>query len=149
QPDALCFTAGLPAALFGAGVIHAYLAAERPAPKVAAGVSLGALTAAVLQRCYKDLNEATTHGLGEKALESARCRFSRRYLAKLTDSPLGIVWRSFPDPIDFFADLPPVEDLACPSQLKPKEKQARRNYFLLTNLGRWVARLPIGISRLV
>src|SRR5947209_5821630 len=58
--DAVCFTPGFPGATFGAGTIHAYLAADRNPPKVVAGISLGTLSAAVMQRCYKDLDEAKT-----------------------------------------------------------------------------------------
>ena len=52
--DAVCFTAGFSGALFGAGTIHAYLAARRANPQVAAGISMGALSAAAMQRCYQE-----------------------------------------------------------------------------------------------
>jgi len=52
--DAVCFTAGPEAAVVGVGTIHAYLAARRQCPKVVAGISLGALNAAAMQRVYKE-----------------------------------------------------------------------------------------------
>jgi hypothetical protein len=52
--DSVCFTAGPKAAVIGAGTIHAYLAARRASPRVVAGISLGALNAAAMQRCYRE-----------------------------------------------------------------------------------------------
>src|SRR5215467_1467653 len=53
--DAVCFTAGFAGAMFGAGAIHAYLASDRKPPQVVAGISMGALNAAAMQRCYREL----------------------------------------------------------------------------------------------
>ena len=57
--DAVCFTAGTEVAAFGAGTIHAYLATERAAPVVVAGISSGAIVAAVMKRCYAEAREIT------------------------------------------------------------------------------------------
>ena len=53
--DAVCFTAGFAGAMFAAGAIHAYLAADRKPPAIVAGISMGALNAAAFQRCYQEL----------------------------------------------------------------------------------------------
>src|SRR5882724_1547048 len=56
--DAVCFTAGFAGAIFGAGTIHAYLVSDRRPPQVVAGISMGALNAAAMQRCYRELQAA-------------------------------------------------------------------------------------------
>src|SRR5215471_408790 len=55
--DGVCFTAGITGAPFAAGVIHAYLAADRRPPLVVAGISIGALSAAAMQRAYRELHD--------------------------------------------------------------------------------------------
>lgn len=144
--DALCFTAGIKGAPFGAGVIHAYLAADRKPPLVAAGISMGALTAAAMQHCYRDLLRSEDRASSPPEVESQRWHWLRRYCNRLTAAGPEMLWRSFPDPIDYFADRPPVTDLSVPKPLKKKEEAARRQYFLLTKLWRWLARLPIKAS---
>ncbi len=146
NPDAVCFAAGWKAAPFAAGVIHAYLAAGRPAPKLAAGISVGALSAAAMQRCYRELG--TEEGQDPLECEAKRWGWFRRYLRSLIDSPLDVLWRAFPDPIDLDSDLPPVRDLSCPPFMRVDESQARRRYFLLIRLASWLARLPIRFSTL-
>jgi predicted acylesterase/phospholipase RssA len=69
ESDAVCFSAGVTGVAFGAGVIHAYLASDRQPPKVIAGISLGALTAA-MERCY--------HSMGASPSEAARWKWFRR-----------------------------------------------------------------------
>ncbi len=138
--DAVCFTAGFSGALFGAGSIHAYLAARRANPRVAAGISMGALSAAAMQRCYQELEHA-----GPQQKESARWAWFRRYLTALSDQPLSIFWDAIPDQSDFFADFPPILDPSTPEQLRPSEKEARRRRYLLVKLGQWVAGLPVQV----
>src|SRR5438105_9783566 len=99
--DAVCFTAGAKGAPFAAGVIHAYLAADRPAPKVTAGISMGGLSAAGLERCYRELSKG---GGGDR--EVLRWSWFRRYLDAITNAPLDVIWNAIPDPVDFFADKP-------------------------------------------
>ncbi|MGH9666686.1 MAG: hypothetical protein ACRD9L_19860, partial [Bryobacteraceae bacterium] len=142
--DAVCFTAGHKGAPFSAGVIHAYLAADRPAPKVAAGISTGALSAAAIDRVYRELHKSS--GTGDR--EARRWSWFRRYLDLLSRSPLDVIWSAIPDPVDFFADKPPVADLsarALPKRLQREEVEARQNYFRLVKLGLWVSGLRISV----
>lgn len=144
--DVVCFSAGLTGAPFGAGTIHAYLASDRKPPQVAAGISLGALTAAVMERCYRDLEHSRT--------EAARWRWYRRYLSYLLDRPFDVVWDAIPNPSDLIADLPPVQDLNLPldengetfEPAKEREVEARRKLHLIAMLGNWFAHLPVKIS---
>ena len=154
--DAVCFTPGFPGATFGAGVIHAYLAADRKPPQVAAGISLGTVSAAVMQRCYADLKAAkeSQPPVDPNMVEAARWKFFRKYLSVITDRPFHVIWNGIPDPADFFADLPPIKDPvpetiadeSVQTQWKEQEHQARRELYLLVKLGHWLARLPIRIS---
>ncbi len=139
--DAVCFTAGFSGALFGAGTIHAYLAARRTNPQVAAGISMGALSAAAMQRCYQELQSAKA---GQE--ESARWAWFRRYLTALSDQPLSIFWDAIPDQSDFFADFPPILDTSTPENLQAAEKEARRRRYLLVKLGQWIAGLPVKVK---
>lgn len=142
--DAVCFTAGIKGAAFSAGVIHAYLASDRPAPKVAAGISTGALSAAALERCYREL---TPDGTSPER-EIRRWGWFRRYLDAITLEPLDLIWNAIPDPVDFFADKPPVSDLsaeALPQQLQDEEVEARRNYYRLVKLGLWLAGIRVSV----
>jgi len=142
--DAVCFTAGIKGAAFSAGVIHAYLAADRPAPKVAAGISAGALSAAALDRCYRELPASGP----PREREVRRWSWFRRYLNTITCEPLDVIWNAIPDPVDFFADKPPVSDLsagALPKPLQDEEIEARRNYYRLVKLGLWLAGLRVSV----
>ncbi len=142
--DAVCFTAGFSGALFAAGTIHAHLAARRPTPRVAAGISMGAVSAAAMQRCYQELDRAKA---GEE--DSARWSWFRRYLSGLYDCPLNVFWDAIPDQSDFFADFPPILDSSTPESLKPAEREARRRRYLLVKLGQWLAGLPVKFSTVV
>src|SRR5882762_6542492 len=82
--DAVCFTAGFTGAMFGAGTIHAYLAADREPPAVVAGISTGAINAAAMQRCYQELRNSPQAGERREVL---RWRWFRQYLSMLIDEP--------------------------------------------------------------
>ena len=142
--EAVCFTAGIKGAAFSAGVIHAYLASDRHPPKVAAGISTGALSAAALERCYREL----VPGGPPPEREIRRWGWFRRYLDAITWEPLDVIWNAIPDPVDFFADKPPVSDLSAetlPPQLKKEEAEARQNYYRLVKLGLWLAGLRVSV----
>src|SRR6185437_177839 len=59
-----------------------------------------------------------------------------------------------PDPADFFAELPPIQDpipetISDPqlrSRWKHEELSSRRELYLLVKLGHWLAKLPIRVS---
>src|SRR5205085_6810916 len=106
QDDAVCFSAGLTGTPFGAGTIHAYLASDRKQPEVLAGISLGAVSAAVMERCYRER--------GKSLDEAARWIWFRRYLSFLLDRPFDVVWDSIPDPSDLMSDVLPVRDPNLP-----------------------------------
>lgn len=144
KSDAICFTSGLNGAPFSAGLIHAYLAAARPPPLIVAGISVGALSAAAMQRCYRELEKANT--ANDKDQEAWRWEWFRRYLHFLTDSPFNVIWDAVPDPVDISSGRPPVHDLSCPQTLRDHDAVARRKYFLLVRLGRWLAQLPVKVS---
>jgi predicted acylesterase/phospholipase RssA len=145
--DAVCFTAGPEAAVIGAGTVHAYLAARRKCPKMAAGISLGALNAAAMQRVYRELHAAA--GKGQQAEEAARWAWFRRYIDALSDQPWRILWDALPNRSDFFADMIPIRDGSLPDDLRDDEAAARRRQYLLVKLGRWLAKLPVSVSLLV
>ena len=146
RDDAVCFTAGLHGVSFGAGTIHAYLASDRTPPKITAGISIGALTAAVMERSYRDLHESRT--------ESARWTWLRRYLSFLLDRPYDVAWHAIPNPSDFVADLPPVADTGLPEtpdgerdpEWELREAKARRKLHIIARFGRWCAHLPVTVS---
>ena len=139
--------------MFGAGTIHAYLAADRKPPRVVAGISMGALNAAALQRCYQELE--SSNGADPASREASRWKWFRRYLGSLIDKPLAVIWRGLPRQSDFAADLPPVKDTSV-EQIGGEsvtrdywtalEKLARRELYLFKKLGNWVARLPLKVS---
>jgi hypothetical protein len=83
--DAVCFTAGPQAAVVGAGVIHAYLAARRRAPRAVAGISLGSLNAAAMQRVYRDL--AAVRGALPPVEQAARRAWFRAVAHRQGDRP--------------------------------------------------------------
>ncbi|HWF10643.1 MAG TPA: hypothetical protein VG297_19380, partial [Bryobacteraceae bacterium] len=141
--DAVCFTAGPKGAAFGAGAVHAWLASDREPPLVVAGISTGAVTAAALRRVFQELESAPP-----ERLEEFRWTWYRRYLDAVSVAPLDFMWKSFPDPVDYFADKPPVRDLATeflPEGLKFKAAEARRHFHILTKFGVWLAGLPIRV----
>ena len=146
--DAVCFTAGPPGAYFGAGTVHAYLAADRPSPVVVAGISSGAVSAAALYKVYRDLDREQKKSVRPSPgqLESARWTWFRKYLEQITYSPLDFVWEAIPNPIDFFAQSMPVEDTSCPPDLKQGETDARIQYHRLIRLGLWFSGLRITVG---
>jgi predicted acylesterase/phospholipase RssA len=144
--DAVCFTAGLHGVAFGAGTIHAYLASDRTPPKITAGISVGALTAAVMERCYVELRQSRT--------EAARWTWFRRYLSFLLDRPYDVAWHAIPNPSDFVADLPPVAETGLPTrpdgspdpEWELREAKARRKLHMIARFGRWCSHLPVTLS---
>lgn len=143
--EAVCFTAGPRGAPFGAGTIHAWLASDRPAPKVVAGISMGSVTAAAMQRCLQELQDAKA-GKVRRPVGAARWAWFEHYLTELSDRPWDVFWKSFPDPLDFFAQTEPVKDLSCPDILKPDEEAAREHFWCLTKLGVWIAGLRVSVA---
>ncbi len=152
EDDAVCFSAGLTGAPFGAGCIHAYLASDRQPPKVAAGISLGALSAAVMERCYRDMHHCNESGRPRS--EAARWSWFRRYLSFLLDRPYDVVWDAIPDPSDMVADLPPVREPNLPVNERGKtlplaeelDQHRRRKMYIVAKLGSWLARIPVRVS---
>jgi predicted acylesterase/phospholipase RssA len=144
--DAVCFTAGSTGTAFGAGTIHAYLAADRKSPALVAGISMGALNAAAMQRAYRDLNQSRKQDKLPAEQEAARWRWFRQYLESLLDQPLNVFWDAIPDQSDFFADMVPIRDTSTPRSLEEEELAARRRRYLLVQLGRWLAQLPVSVS---
>lgn len=143
--DALCFTTGFSTAFFGAGALHAYLAADRKRPAVAAGISMGAISAAVTQRAYRDLERPRDEGV---PLEARRWAFFRRYLSLLTDEPLRLFTRSLPTLSDFFSSSSEVLDRSTPEHLKEDELLVVAQRERLVRYGRWLAGLPLRIGDL-
>ena len=141
--DAICFTSGPAGAPFSAGVIHAWLAIDREPPLVAAGISMGAISAAAMRRVYQELAHAPAG-----AREQKRWEWYRRYLNAIIQNPTAALWNAVPDPVDFFATIPPVVDLSVPEALRESSEDARRHYYLLTRLGVWLANLPLRVSSL-
>ncbi len=148
--DAVCFTAGPPGAYFGAGTVHAYLASDRPAPVVVAGISAGAVSAAALYKVYRDLDRERNKTVKptDGQLESVRWTWFRKYLEQITYSPLDFVWDAIPNPIDFFAQTMPVEDTSCPNDLKAGETAARLQLHRLIRLGLWFAGIRVTVGDL-
>lgn len=119
-----------------------------------AGISLGAVTAAVMERSYRDL--AKSRG------EPARWGWYRRYLAVLLNRPYDVVWDAIPNPSALLADLPPVKDPNLPLNNDPKlppeqqkqinplamkrDVESRRKLYIAAVAGRWLSRLPIRVS---
>lgn len=142
--DAVCFTAGPEAAVVGAGTIHAYLSTRRKCPKVVAGISLGALNAAAMQRVYREMGRSD--GQSQQEQDAARWTWFRHYVEALSDQPVNVVWNAIPDQSDFFADMMPIRDTSVPRHLQDEETAARRRQYLLVKLGRWLAKLPVSIG---
>lgn len=140
--EAVCFTAGAQGAAFGAGVVHAWLASDRPKPLVVAGISTGAVTAAAMQRAMIERDRTG------KRTEATRWEWFGKYLTDILDRPLDVVWKAIPDPVDFQAVTTPVRDLSCPDGLKDDEVEARYHFWILTKLGKWFASLPISVGEL-
>ena len=148
--DAVCFTAGPPGTYFGAGTVHAYLAASRPPPVVVAGISSGAVSAAAMYKVYRDLDREHKKPVRPSPgqLESVRWTWLRKYLEQITYSPLDFIWEAIPNPIDFFAQSMPVEDTSCPRDLKQGETDARIQYHRLIRLGLWLSGLRVTVGDL-
>jgi predicted acylesterase/phospholipase RssA len=164
--DAVCFTAGFSGATFGAGTIHAYLAADRDAPRIAAGISMGSLSAAALQRCYKELKPFPRDSVAQAPAkeveeyrgrrEAARWAWFRRYLTLLSERPFSVIWEGLPDQSDFYADMPPVRDTTVRKfpdentreEWTEQERLSRRELYLFVKFGNWLATLPLRFSRI-
>jgi predicted acylesterase/phospholipase RssA len=152
--DAICFTAGATGLVFAAGTIHAHLAADRTPPAVVAGISAGSISAAALQRCYQELEQARAAGTDGAVLEAARWEWFRRYLTALWDEPLRVIWDGLPDQTDFFADRPPIGDAtihgepndAVGNDLAARQPAALRERYLLVKLGQWLAGVPVSVG---
>jgi predicted acylesterase/phospholipase RssA len=141
--DGVCFTAGPKATVIGAGAIHAYLAARRRSPKVVAGISMGALNAAAMQRVYREMQRA--EGAPPAEREAARWKWFREYLDAMCDQPFDVIWNAIPDQSDFYADMVPIRDAAVPRAFDRQETVARRHLYLTVKLGRWLAQLPVTV----
>ena len=115
---------------------------------LAAGISTGAISAAALQQCYRELEAIAPDSL---SLERSRWEWFRRYLDAVTNKPLRYIWGAIPDPMDFFADTMPVKDRSAkglPFELPEEETEARQHYYVLAKLGTWLAGLPIRLGTL-
>jgi predicted acylesterase/phospholipase RssA len=132
-------------------VIHAYLAADRPAPLVVAGISVGAITAAAMQRAYSELLKVADSG---GVREARRWAWFRNYLTTLTRRPFAFLWDAIPDQSDFFTNRPPVRDTSPPPtddadtavRLRAQEAESRQARFLLTKLSNWIGGLRLKVS---
>lgn len=140
--EAVCFTAGAQGAAFSAGVIHAWLAADRKQPRVVAGISMGSISAAAMQR---SMHERGTEG---QRTEGSRWGWFRRYLDDVTDHPLSVIWKALPDPVDYWSSTAPVRDTSCPEELKPAERAARYQYWQMVKLGQFFSALPVTIGEI-
>lgn len=140
--DALCFAAGATGTPFGAGVIHAYLAADRSPPQAVAGISTGALTAAVMWLSYR---ETQAHARFARS-EPRRWSRLRQYVTLLSEDPYRVIWDALPNQSDFFIDLPPLEDRTVPRRLRHAERRAARSRHHHVLLGRWLAGLPVRVD---
>ena len=139
--DAVAFTSGAQGAPFSAGVVHAWLAADRERPLVATGISMGTIASAAMRRAYEELEHVDTDDL-----EVKRWRWYQRYYQTVTDNPVGPLWNALPNPVDFFSETPPAMDPSVPSTLCEESERARRHYYLLTKCGIWLANLPVRVS---
>ncbi len=143
EGEAVCFTAGASGLPFGAGVIHAWLALNRPPPKVAAGISAGSINAAAFWATWHEPQEGASH---ESQAVRRRARF-RDYLSMLADAPLHVLWNAIPDTGDFFTDAGPVRDPEVPERLRPLETEGLHRRQLLLELWRWFGYLPVPLRR--
>ncbi len=144
--DAIAFTSGPDGAPFAAGVIHAWLAADRHQPLVATGISTGALAAAAVRRVYEELEHDDSD-----PVEVRRWRWYQRYYQAVTANPLEAIWRALPDPVDFFSETPPPKDPSVPISLGATSagrasENARRHFYLLVKLGSWLANIPVRVN---
>jgi hypothetical protein len=64
--DAVAFTSGAQGAPFSAGVVHAWLVADRERPLVATGISMGTIAAAAMRRAYEELEHVDSEDLEVK-----------------------------------------------------------------------------------
>lgn len=88
KTDAVCFTARPDGARFSDVVIHAFLPSDRPAPKLAVGISSGALSAAGMERAYREVNQSDSDAPNR---EVARWRWFRRFLDAITKAPPDVI----------------------------------------------------------
>ena len=139
--DAVAFTSGAQGAPFSAGVVHAWLAADRRQPLVATGISMGTIATAAMRRVYEELEQRDNDDL-----EVKRWRWYQRYYQAVTENPVGPLWNALPDPVDFFAETPPAKDLSVPASLHEESENARRHFYLLVKFGVWLANLPVRVS---
>jgi len=108
-----------------------------------AGISLGALNAAAMQRCYREMAE--TAGQPTEVQEAARWGWFRQYLDTLCTEPWNVVWKAIPDQSDFFADMIPIRDTSVPPVHANDETAARRDLYLKVKFGRWLSQLPVTV----
>jgi predicted acylesterase/phospholipase RssA len=127
----------------GVGTIHACLASRRKPPRVVAGISLGALNAAAMQRAYRELAAVEAKPAAEQ--DAARWAWFRTYLDTVSDDPFKLLWDAVPNQSDFFADMIPIRDTSVPRQFRDAEITARRELYLKVKLGRWLSKLPISV----
>ena len=147
EDEGVCFTTGVQGAPFGAGVIHAYLAAGRYAPRIVAGISVGAITSAAFQRAFRECQK-------NPGSVDARWQWYRRYLRAISEKPFEVIWSGIPDQSDFFAEFIPVKDpvpeTILDSAMREKfmhgELQARRDLTLFVKLGHWLSRMPLKVG---
>ena len=142
--DAVCFTSGPEGAAFGAGVIHAWLASDRSAPHVVAGISTGAVTATAFVRAMNECH----HSQNPKKGEAERWGWFDKYLNNLLERPFDVAFKAVPDPVDYFAATAPAGDLSCPEFLKRDEEQARYRVWRLTKLGQLVSDFSLSVGDL-
>jgi predicted acylesterase/phospholipase RssA len=147
--EVVCFTAGTEVAAFGGGTIHAYLAMNRPAPAIVAGISSGALAAAAMRKSFVELHKAQeTFGEGSPRAEAARWGWFRSYLERLCYRPFDVIWAALPDQSDFFADHPPIYDASIQEKDGMAEAQtaAQAQRYRLVQLGRWLIHLSVRVQ---
>lgn len=158
--EAVCFTAGADGVPFAAGVVHAYLAADRPPPSVVAGISAGALSAAAFVASFDALQGSRSRS------EADRWRWFRSYVATLAHQPLARFLEGLPGytelstlhgavrPISHPAAIEavlPVPERGSPNssegeRLRNLEREALGKRFLLQGLWRWAGGLRVRIG---
>lgn len=116
-------------------MVHAWVASSRRPPAVVAGVSAGAVTAAVFQRTFR----------AER--EEERWAFLRRHLDLLSEGPLVPVLEGLPSPADL-RGAPPIADPATPEPLRASEADALIRRAWLGAFLAWAYRLGVPLSSL-
>ena len=137
-PEVVCFTAGPRAARFGLGVVHAWLAADRPPPVATAGISLGALNAAALVRALRAVTAAKP-----EHREAARWGWFRRYVRGRRGALRRLLGEVLPEPKDLFLDRGEAPDPAAAPDLSASAAEAARHKMRLVRLANWWLRLPL------